>query len=270
MITIAAMNINNPAHARGVKQADWLIAKRFDVICLSEVSASAGSKSLALELARAGYALTGTAPTEKGRYSSLVASRVASTVEPLSPKAAQVLGDRVVVIRLGEVSLRLISVYGVSSDPYARRVDPDRVDEKRRWLRALVDLVSETEPHTPTIVVGDLNIVEPATFSHYSRLYQFEHTAYADLLAAGYTDLVSAVETGRTQFTWISPQGDGFRYDHLLCNAAARRYISDPQVIHDVREGPDRLTDHSLLQFGLSVAESTFGESHDSEPHTLF
>lgn len=93
------------------------------------------------------------------------------------------------------------------------------------------------------ILIGDLNCGIPFDDSE-TRTFDNTHLFQA-LLSEGWTDSWRSRHESEREFTWISPKGNGYRYDHCLSTHAMDARIQDIRYLHEYRE--QGLSDHSPL-----------------------
>lgn len=97
---------------------------------------------------------------------------------------------------------------------------------------------------TPAMIIGDLNCGIPFEDSD-TKTFANTHL-FQSLLQQGWNDVWREQHGQQArEFTWISPRGNGYRYDHCLCNAQLKPYISTVNYAHNLRES--QLSDHSAL-----------------------
>ena len=164
--------------------------------------------------------------------------------------------------------LRLIGLYVPSRD--AGLVKTER---KKKWLAACHAALAAGPDRPATVLLGDLNILEPGHRPRYPFFAPFEYDFYRAL--TGEHDLVDAfrqLHPDAAEYSWVGRTGDGYRYDHAFCSAALADRIAGCDYLHQPRR--DRLSDHSALSVRLSLAPPGGLLASDPaaavEPATLF
>lgn len=110
------------------------------------------------------------------------------------------------------------------------------------YFTALLDNPELLE--TPAMIIGDLNCGIPFKDSD-TKTFSNTHL-FQSLLQRGWDDVWREHHGQEArEFTWISPRGNGYRYDHCLCNEQLKPYISTINYEHNLRES--HLSDHSGL-----------------------
>jgi exonuclease III len=95
----------------------------------------------------------------------------------------------------------------------------------------------------PAIIIGDLNCGIPFEDSD-TKTFDNTHM-FQSLLKRGWTDSWRSRNPGAREFTWVSPRGNGYRYDHCLSTESMDSRISAIHYEHQLRESG--LSDHSAL-----------------------
>lgn len=270
-LSVLTLNINNPSADRAEKQLAWLSQRCEDVLVLTETKASEGCTLLAEAFTAAGYAVVFPEPAPR-EYGVLIASRVAlddgqalAGLDYLPTRAATA------TIPTDHGTLRLVGVYAPSRD-----ASPEKVERKRRWLSAFTTaLDSPTGGTMGTVLVGDLNVIEPDHQPRYPQFLPFEYDFYRALTADH--DLVDAyrlIPRAEPEHSWVGRTGDGYRYDHAFCSTTLSTRVASCSYVHEPRTAQPRLTDHSGLAVHLNVTASrrlvTSDPSDAASPPTLF
>lgn len=94
-----------------------------------------------------------------------------------------------------------------------------------------------------TMILGDLNCGIPFEDSD-TKTFDNTHLFQA-LLQQGWIDSWRSRHERVREFSWISPRGNGYRYDHCLCSESLDKYISKISYTHSLRE--EKFSDHSAL-----------------------
>jgi len=154
----------------------------------------------------------------------------------------------------------------------SRDASPEKTERKRRWL-ACCDTALAGTPGTPTILLGDLNILEPGHKPRYPFFAPFEYGFYQALSGThGLADAFRHLHPDDAEYSWVGRTGDGYRYDHAFCSRQLARLIISCQYDHQPRSG--KLSDHSALTLHLDLAApqalATGDPAAADKPATLF
>jgi exodeoxyribonuclease-3 len=248
-LSLLTFNIANPSAQRAERQLTWLAARDEDILILTETKASDGCRLLADNFRSAGYAVIYPEP-EPGEYGSMIISKV--RVEPLDLGARiGYLPARVAAATLPNPSgtVRVVGVYVPPRDGSVAKTE-----RKQKWLTACLAALAEDVP-TPTVLMGDLNVIEPGHQPHYPYFVPFEYDFYRALVNEhGLVDAYRHLQPGAIEHSWVGRTGNGYRLDHALCSATLRDRIAACQYIHEARL--ERLSDHSALTMRLNVPAS--------------
>ena len=260
-IGVLAMNIGNPSRERAERQLEWLQERREEILVLTETAPSAGCDLIVKRLTDARWQVRFPRPGE-GERGVLIACRVAlaerdDDVVPYLPARA----ERATLA--GDV-LEIFGVYVPSRDASVAKTE-----RKRRFIEALADAV-EGAP-SRGVLIGDLNIIEPSHQPAYSWFQQWEYDFYDDLLATGWVDAYRLRSPGVVEHSWVSYDGEGYRYDHAFVSAPLADRVVDCAFVHETREL--KLTDHSAMTLVLRLGGAQpleVDEDFAGEPPTLF
>ncbi|HMC05343.1 MAG TPA: endonuclease/exonuclease/phosphatase, partial [Actinomycetota bacterium] len=146
---------------------------------------------------------------------------------------------------------------------------------KRDFLAACRDGLNRgvLGTHGRTILMGDLNILEPDHQPHYPFFAPFEYGFYRCLLEEfEMVDAFRHVNPTRAEHSWVGRTGDGYRYDHIFCSRSlidvlrTCEYIAEPRLA--------RLSDHSALTVCLNLDSTANRRTSDAssslQPLSLF
>jgi len=268
-LSLLTWNIGNPSADRAERQLEWLAKRPEDVLVLTETKASTGCQMLADAFGAAGYDVI--CPTMgPGELSTMIVSRVtlgsddwASRLRYLPSRACSAM----VPTSTGPV--RLIGLYVPSRDG-----SPEKTARKRDFLAACRDgLAMMPGAHGRTILMGDLNILEPDHQPHYPFFAPFEYGFYQCLVEE--FDMVDAfrhMNPTLAEHSWVGRTGDGYRYHHIFCS---RSLIDVLRTCDDIAEPRlSRLSDHSALTVCLNLdptADRRISDGSSSlQPLSLF
>lgn len=266
-LSLLTFNIGNPSPQRAQRQLAWLASRDEQVLVLTETKASSGCKLLADAFTAAGYTVCYPQPGP-GEYGTMIITRVAATPDPFSDGIGY-LAARAVAVALPapDGPLRVIGLYVPSRD-----ASTEKTERKRRWL-ACCDTALAGTTGTPTVLLGDLNILEPGHKPRYQFFASFEYDFYQAL--AGTHDLADAfryLHPDEAEYSWVGRTGDGYRYDHAFCSRQLTGLVTSCQYVHQPRS--DKLSDHSALTLNFDLAAPRALAVSDlaaaAEPDTLF
>jgi exodeoxyribonuclease-3 len=264
-ISLLTFNIGNPSPDRAQRQLAWLASRDEQVLVLTETKASAGCKLLADAFTGAGYTVCF---PQSGEYGTMIVTRLTATPDPFSDAIGYLAARAAaVVLPTPEGQLRVIGLYVPSRD-----ASPEKTERKRRWL-ACCDTALANSAGQPTVLLGDLNVLEPGHKPRYAFFAPFEYDFYRALAGThGLTDAFRGLHPDAAEYSWVGRTGDGYRYDHAFCSRELAGRIVSCQYIHQPRT--DKLSDHSALTLHLDLAAPKALDVGDpaaaDEPDTLF
>lgn len=270
-LSLLTLNIGSPSAERAHRQLAWLATRPEDVLVLTETRASDGCRHLADAFRTAGYSVAYPKPSPT-EYGVLVASRLAVQPDPIA-QLLSFLPNRVTgVLITTELGLvRVLGTYVPTRDATA-----GRTERKRRWLSefsAALGAGGLTDAGAQTVLLGDLNVIEPDHVPAYSSFRWFEYEFYRGLTDRhGLVDAYRHLNPDRVEHSWIGRTGDGFRYDHAHCSKELAAELVECEYLHEPRT--TRLTDHSALSLQFNCAGSSRLDTYDpfeaASPPTLF
>jgi len=265
------LNIGSPSAERAHRQLAWLATRHEDVLVLTETRSSDGCRHLADAFRTAGYAVLypKPGPTE---YGVMVVSKLPVQVDPIG-ELLSFLPNRVTgaLISTQMGLIRVLGTYVPSRDATA-----DKTERKRRWLSEFSSTLAAgglSDAGVHTVLLGDLNVIEPDHDPVYSTFRWFEYDFYRGLTDRH--DLVDAyrhLNPDRVEHSWLGRTGDGYRYDHAHCSKELAAELVDCEYVHEPRT--TRLTDHSGLSVQFACGAGTRLDTYDpfeaASPPTLF
>jgi exodeoxyribonuclease-3 len=260
-LSILTLNIGNPSCERAERQLEWLQDRAEDVLVLTETAASRGCDLLAERFSRANWEVRFRRPAE-GERGVLIASRV-----QLADRGADLvsyLPARVESVTVAGGLLEIIGVYVPSRDGSTAKID-----RKRRFVAELTRAVRSMTRRS--VLLGDLNVIEPSHRPRYAWFQDWEYALYRDLLEAGWVDAYRLQQPSKTEHSWVGYEGDGYRYDHAFVSADLTDQVIACAYLHEAREGD--LTDHSAMTLKLAIAGGepiAVDRATPDEPATLF
>jgi exodeoxyribonuclease-3 len=268
-LSLLTFNIGNPSPERARRQLAWLARRDEHVLVLTETKASAGCRLLADGFTAAGYAVHW--PEQgSGEYGTMIVSTIPATPDDAFGVLIGYLPSRAAAVILPVTGrpLRVIGLYVPSRD-----ASIEKTERKRRWLTACDAALAAAVSEMPTILLGDLNILEPGHKPRYSFFAPFEYDFYRALVGPHrLTDAFRHLHPDEAEYSWVGRTGDGYRYDHALCSQALRSQITACDYLHQPRT--DKLSDHSALTMHLTITPPASlpisAPTAVDEPPTLF
>lgn len=246
-LRLLTFNIANPSAERAERQLGWLAARDEDVFVLTETKDSAGCRLLVDGFTQAGYHVNYPKP-DNGDYGVMIASRVQACTEDFGERVGY-LPSRVAAVTLPapDGPIQLIGAYVPSRDASA-----DKTERKRRWLTAFHAALATERRHIHTVLLGDLNVLEPDHQPHYRFFAPFEYDFYRQLTEdCGLVDAFRQLHPEAVEHSWVGRTGDGYRYDHAHCTVDLTGKLLACEYVHQPRV--DRLSDHSALSVCLAT-----------------
>jgi exodeoxyribonuclease III len=154
----------------------------------------------------------------------------------------------------------------------SRDASLEKTERKRRWLDGCAAALSSNgHPARPTLLLGDLNILEPDHQPHYNFFAPFEYDFYRALgNRHGLLDAFRRLHPEAREYSWVGRTGDGYRYDHAFCSTALAPHLLACDYLHEPRA--TGLSDHSGLtvRLALQPPEALLTSHPASGPPTLF
>lgn len=234
-------NVQHASSSRAIQQAAWIAAQPADVVVLTEVTATDGGR--ALDEALRGYGFTTTYPPVPGDYGTMIASRTGEQ-ETCKEIQASYLPHRCVTIRL-QLEEQITGVVGLYVPSRGSR-DRRNVD-KRAFQHAITTLLPSLAeiigPGRPTVIAGDLNVVEPGHQPHLRVFGAWEYEFYQAFGDAGYGDAFRCLHPELIDHSWYGRSSNGYRIDHIFC--APLTAVTDCRYLHQPRLAG--LSDHSAM-----------------------
>jgi exodeoxyribonuclease-3 len=252
-LSLITVNLGAPSLERAQRQLRWLGERPEDVLVLTETKATAGSQYLAEAFAAADYGVT-FPEHAAGELGVMIVSKLRSTVDPLSG-ALDYLPSRAagIIVDTSDGPVRVIGTYVPSRDATA-----EKTERKKTWIQRFQYALDSTASDVPLLLMGDLNVLEPAhTPAHRGQFAPFEYAFYTDLTTQhDLVDLFRHLHPDSVEHSWARREELGYRYDHAHGSAFLADRLVGCEYVHETREnGPtgDRLTDHSGLAVRLSL-----------------
>lgn len=224
---------------RAIHQVKWIHSVDPDVIVLTEIKRSKGTRYISDRLQALNYSVRYKEP-EENRYGSMLASKHPTTQK--IDLEIEHFGPRVVSATLN-IHSQIIDLIGVY-------VHIRRGEEKRKFLDNLLEHI-KGHPEGPMVFCGDFNILEPDHVPHYSKFEEWEYEFYMRLGQIGLRDAFRFLNHKKIEYSWVGNRGEGYRYDHIFISADLLPRIFNCCYLHNPRE--NGLSDHSgmIAEFRL-------------------
>jgi exonuclease III len=220
-----------------------------DALVLTEVANAPGGHALMEALAAHGFDVL--VPTAApGAYGVVLAARGGLT--PVTGINHGALPHRcaAAVATVGSRQVGIIGVYVPSRGP-----QPRRNQDKRAFQEALLDRL----PHLlsgvgdlPTVLAGDLNVVEPRHIPHLPVFGTWEYAFYEHLAGgAGLADAFRALHPRAVDHSWYGRSGAGYRLDHIFVRREQVGRLRSCGYLHAPRLAS--LSDHAAMSVTLDL-----------------
>jgi exodeoxyribonuclease-3 len=270
-LSLLTLNIGSPSAERAHRQLAWLATRHEDVLVLTETRTSEGCKHLADAFRMAGYAVLYPKPAP-AEYGVMIVSKLPIQADPIG-KTLSFLPNRVTGVMISTQTglIRVLGTYVPTRDATA-----EKTERKRRFLSEFSTALGTpgfTDAGTQTVLLGDLNVIEPDHEPAHASFRWFEYDFYRGLTDKhGLVDAFRHLNPDRVEHSWIGRTGDGYRYDHAHCGKELAEELVECEYVHEPRT--IRLTDHSGLSIQFSRAAGNRLDTCDpfeaASPPTLF
>ena len=235
---ILTLNLANPSAARAERLLDWLSGREEQILVLSETGTGPGTRDLLERLAAAGWDVrSGVAP--EGERAVAIATSL--NAAPRAGELVNYLPWRAQLLALD--GLDVIGLYVPSRDD-----SREKVERKRRFCASVSALLASRRA-TGTVVIGDLNVLEPMHRPHYGTFRDWEYRFYDEFGVRGYADAYRDLNPGRMEHSWVDFEGRGYRFDHVFLSTDLAGRLGACDYVHAPRE--TELSDHSALAIAL-------------------
>jgi exodeoxyribonuclease-3 len=245
---IATWNVNS-IRVRLPQLADWLTARRPDLVCLQETKVP--DDQFPVEALR-----------EVGYHAAFSGQKTYNGVAILSRRplthvangAPGLDGEQKRYLAATVDGMRIVNVYV----PNGEAVDSPKYEYKLAWLKDLRrHLVAELKAHPRLAVVGDYNIApeprdvhNPKTWEGRVLFSEPERSAFRALVDAGFVDAFRQFEQAEKSFSWWDyrmgafKRNLGLRIDHILVSTALTGKLRSCSIDVEPR-GTERPSDHA-------------------------
>lgn len=258
---VLTLNVANPSAARAERQLAWLSERPEQVLVLTEMSPSGGSRLLRDRLRSAGWDVRAGELTG-GERGTAIATRLRA--EPSEGDIVEFLPSRVEAVALGP--LDVVGIYVPSRDESI-----EKTERKRRFCAALSGLLAD-RPARDAVILGDLNVLEPIHRPHYGVFRDWEYRLYDEFLVRGFVDAYRLQHPSDMEYSWVDYENRGYRFDHAFVTASLAAQVLACEYVHSCRE--EGLSDHSALTIALdypdTIDDLDVTDSLSGEPPALF
>lgn len=247
-LRVLTWNVQHANAARSRRQAAWIAAQPADVVVLTEVAAGAGGDALARVLGE--YGFTVCCPPGPADYRTMVASRTGGQ-EPCGQVRAGYLPHRCLAVRLrldDGLTMGVVGLYVPSRGSRERRNAGKRFFQDA-VAGLLPGLAARLGSGGPTVIAGDLNVVEPGHQPHHAVFGGWEYGFYRAFGQAGYGDAFRHLHPARADHSWFGRSGGGYRFDHIFCRPAEA--VTGCRYLHEPRTAG--LSDHSAMTATIAL-----------------
>lgn len=239
-LSLLTLNINNPSPERAERQLAWLAERDEQIFVLTETAPSRGCALLQRQFTGAGHRVVFPEPPS-GERGVMIVSRARAEIGGWSERL-DYLATRCasVTVATSQVSIEIVGLYVPSRD-----ASWEKTERKRRFIDDFRTAWAGGSANPLPIVLGDLNVLEPAHRPHYSFFQHFEYDFYRMLASDGLGDAYRRLHPAEIEHSWVGRTGDGYRYDHAFVAAPLLDRLAECAYVHQPRL--DRLSDHSAL-----------------------
>lgn len=114
----------------------------------------------------------------------------------------------------------------------------------------LFDFLIEDElSERPAIIVGDFNTGKNGIDQVGNSFWYTDELVALEKL--GYVDAFRLIQGDIKEYSWLSHQKNGYRYDHTYISESLSPFVADCKYLHEWRE--EGLSDHSPMLLTLKV-----------------
>jgi len=247
---IATWNVNGIS-SRLPRLLEWLAAAAPDVACLQELKTS-GETFPVDEIRAAGYGAVWAGQKSWNGVAILMRDGLPVERARVLPGDPDDTHSRYIEAEVGGVVVA--SIYLPNGNPQPG----PKFDYKLKWFARLNAHARRLlDEGGPVVLAGDYNVV-PTDFDIYDTrswlndalLQPESRSAYAELLAQGWTDSLRALHPDERLYTFWDylrnrwPRDAGLRIDHLLVSPALKPHLAAAGVDREER-GKERPSDHA-------------------------
>ena len=185
--------------------------------------------------------------SSSSKNTALLASRIAFEIQPWPdladhPYANEIDEERMFLVTFGADQNTSASGESYSHLPFTMiTAHLPHKKAQRPYFEALLHNTSLLQSNS--MIIGDLNSGIPFVDSE-TKTFANTHM-FQELLRRGWIDSWRSRHQSTREYTWISPRGKGYRYDHCLCSKELDVHVNRITYKHNLRE--EKLSDHSAL-----------------------
>ena len=229
-LSVLSWNIRQGGGTRVSKIAQYIVRSGASIIHLSEYRNNKNGIQLRTLLLRAGYRFQFVTAAPGSENSVFIASTLPAdlTLCPLP------LEHRHKYIEVNFGAFRIMGLY--------------MPHKKQHKLFHLVENQIR-QSNTPAMIVGDLNTGKNFIDQKGDSFWYTE--AFDHLLSIGFIDGFRYFHPKKSEYSWYSHQGNGYRYDHILIDKRLLPIVGDCYYLHESRE--QGLSDHSAMLLELKA-----------------
>jgi exodeoxyribonuclease III len=249
-VRIATFNINN-VNRRLPNLLQWLAASSPDVVCLQELKCTDGDFPIDA-IRKAGYHAIWKGERSWNGVAILARKREPVLIRDVLPGNINDRQSRYIEAAVDGIAVA--SIYLPNGNPQPG----PKFTYKLEWFDRFIDHAAGLlAQDAPAVLAGDYNVV-PTDFDIYATrsfkdnalLQPAPRAAYANLLAAGWTDALRTLHPDDPMYSFWSylrnrwPRDAGLRLDHLLLSPAVVPRLKTAGVDRNVRGEPEA-SDHA-------------------------
>lgn len=254
-IKFLIMNIGNPSLERAQKQVEWIKNRDEDVFFLTETKNSKGCNYIANSFSCSknllnlnNVELNVSFPKSiTGDYGVMCISKyqIVSSNLPFGVENQYHCRYLENDISINNEFLKTVSLYVPSRDS-----SYEKIIRKKNFLELTLENIKRIG-NIPTIICGDLNIIDRNHIPSYSSFKKWEYEFYDNLVDIGFIDLYRYCHPQKNEYSWVGRTGDGYRYDYCFVSKSLSNRIIDCRFVHETRN--NKLTDHSALVVEMEI-----------------
>jgi len=244
-ISVLTLNVAAAAVDRAASILSWLVARRSDVLILTETSAGPGTRLLIEGLEANGYRTIYTSVVQD--RGALIASR-RPVRRRLCSELNVTLPWRLAAIELVGSGLVVVGVYVPSRDR-----SPKKIARKRAFIESLLAGIAQLPRRLQSsmVLAGDYNVVARGHVPPLDGYFAYEYELLEGLADLGFV-AGHELHSGRPQpHSWIGRTGTGYLYDYFHFGQQVSPLVESCHYEHRTRDL--RLSDHAAVTATLRV-----------------
>ncbi len=252
--SILTWNIGGPSLERAKKQFQWLEKQPFDVFVLTECKNSNGCLFLETSFKNKNMFPKNNAnnvifPKPSGNgYGVLIASKHKIAPSPFADRV-NFLRPRVnsAIISYGNEKIEILGVY----TPSRGSEKNERRQKKKRFIGSFLQALEKAPVHSPRILIGDYNVLEPNHIPKYPGFEKWEYDFYCILKNYQLQDAFRHLHPTTRAYSWFGLTGRPYRYDHCFVSTDILPLVDKCYYFHEPRGL--KLSDHSALVTTIKI-----------------